>query len=62
MPGSDAKRFRALAVEALSMAAEMSDPDCRRMMTALAASYERLADYAEGRETGGTPPDRRDEQ
>ena len=44
---NNANRFRLLAIEAWGVAAEMTDPGCRRAMEVLAARYERLADHAE---------------
>jgi hypothetical protein len=56
MPRSDAKRLRFLAVEAMAAAAQMSDPNCRRIMINVAASYERLAQHAEASEADSPPP------
>jgi hypothetical protein len=36
-----------LAVEAMTVAGGMTDPDCRRMMLDVAASYELLAEHGE---------------
>jgi hypothetical protein len=47
---SEAVRLRALAAEALTIGATMTEPNCKRMMIKLAASYERLAEHAEKRE------------
>jgi hypothetical protein len=49
MPHSNVNRFRLLAIEAWSVAAEMTDPGCRRAMEGLAARYDRLADHVEQR-------------
>jgi hypothetical protein len=47
----DATRWRALAAEARLVAAAMTDPDSRENMLRIAALYERLARFAEARET-----------
>lgn len=51
MPASSdgATRWRALAAETRAVAAEMNDPEARRIMLAIAEAYERLARYAESR-------------
>jgi hypothetical protein len=46
----NATRLRLLAAEALAISANMTDAECRRIMTEVAAGYERLADHAEQRE------------
>jgi hypothetical protein len=45
----DATRWRALALEARSVAAEMTDPESQQNMLLIAALYERLARFAEAR-------------
>jgi hypothetical protein len=55
MPTRQEKRLRALAVEAFAVAAQMTDPECRRMMMGVAACYERLADNAAGRDATERP-------
>jgi len=49
LPGA-ADRWRRLEVEALTLAASMTDPQPRRIMHAIAAAYRRLAERAELRE------------
>lgn len=56
MPLSDVTRLRMLAAEALAAATQMTDANCKRSMVGLAASYERLADHAEGREPASSLP------
>jgi hypothetical protein len=46
---NDAARLRLLAAEVLTIGTGMTDPECKRDMMELAASYERLADHAEKR-------------
>jgi phosphatidylethanolamine-binding protein (PEBP) family uncharacterized protein len=43
----DAPRWRALAEEAKSVAAEMADPDAQHEMLLIAQFYEHLARFAE---------------
>jgi hypothetical protein len=50
MPHTEAERLRLLAVNALAEAAQMTDVHCKHVMIGLAASYRRLADYAEARQ------------
>jgi hypothetical protein len=47
---SESGRVRLIANEALAEADEMTHPHTKRMMVALAASFNRLADHAEKRE------------
>jgi hypothetical protein len=58
MPDGEAKRLRTLAAEALAIAEQMTDPDCRRQMFDVAACYERLADHVDARKARETrePP------
>jgi hypothetical protein len=49
LSGDDASRWRALAEEVRSVAAEMTEPDARQTMLRIAEGYERLARYAEAR-------------
>ena len=51
MPLNDTTRLRLHAAEALAIGSGMTDPECKRDKKELAASYERLADHAEKRET-----------
>jgi hypothetical protein len=44
---SGTQRLRMLAVEAMAVASQMADADCRRIMLDLAATYELLAEHAE---------------
>ena len=44
------EQWRALAAEALAFAVKLTDPEAKRMMLAIAAGYERLAQRAEERE------------
>jgi hypothetical protein len=46
----DSKRWRALAAEALDVAAQMTDPDARTIMLDIAHGYLRLAEHLEARE------------
>jgi hypothetical protein len=55
MSRSDAKRLRLLAVEALAIAGQMTDPTCKQFMFGIAQSYDRLADFAEAREPDKGP-------
>jgi hypothetical protein len=45
-----AARWWALAAEARAVAAEMTDPEARRIMLRIASWYEVLARYAEARQ------------
>jgi hypothetical protein len=45
-------RWWALAAEARSVAAEMTDPQARNVMQKIAEGYERLARRAEARQKG----------
>jgi hypothetical protein len=54
-----ANQFRMLALEAVATASEMSDPECRRAMQAIAAAFERLADRLEAIEVPPTPVPKR---
>jgi hypothetical protein len=45
-----ARQLRMLAVEVLAIADQMNDPHFKRIMIAIAASYERLAEHAAKRE------------
>src|SRR5262245_18887821 len=54
---AEVRHFRLLAAETLAAADQMTDPSCRRLMICVAASYERLADYAEQRAVAGPSPD-----
>jgi hypothetical protein len=47
----DAERWRRLETEALTLAADMTDPEPRRVMHAIAEAYRRLAERAELRKT-----------
>jgi hypothetical protein len=57
MPRSETALLRLLAAEALATSAQMTDGDCKQTMVRLAASYERLADYAEKREAASSEAD-----
>jgi hypothetical protein len=63
MPQRNVNRLRRLAVEAWTVAGEMTDPGCRRAMERLAALYEGLADHVEQRRAtssrGGASPETR---
>jgi hypothetical protein len=60
MPQARAKRFRLLAIEARSVAEQMTDEAAREEMLSLAARYDVLADRIEERE-GDEPPRDKDE-
>lgn len=47
MPSPEARHWRERAKEAARLAAQMSDPDCRRAMLQVADGYKRLAERAE---------------
>lgn len=47
MPETETDRLRRLAMEALRMAGEMTNADCRSAMIEIAAAYARLAEYVE---------------
>jgi len=49
---SDVGRWRRLEVEALTIAASMTDQEPRRVMHSIAEAYRRLAERAELRKTG----------
>jgi hypothetical protein len=55
LTGDAASRWRALAEEARSVAAEMTDPEARQSMLQIAEGYERLARYAEARAKNPQP-------
>jgi hypothetical protein len=48
--GDDAERWHKLAAETRAIAAEMTDPDAKRVMLFIAEGYKRLAEQAEARE------------
>jgi hypothetical protein len=53
-----AGRFRHLAADALAEAALVTDPAFKRLLIEMAASYGRLAERMETRETDETPTDK----
>jgi hypothetical protein len=48
-PTDDAERWRALAAEARTAAAQFADPQIKRTMLIIAAAYDRLAEHAAAR-------------
>jgi hypothetical protein len=46
-----AERWKELAAEALAVANDLSDPEARQIMLAIAGAYERLARRAEERDS-----------
>lgn len=57
MPQSKAEQLRLRAIEALTKAAEMTEPICRDAMIEVAAHYTQLADDAEEREAASPSGD-----
>ena len=51
---TDARRWRLKALEALAIAEHMTNPECRAVLLKIAASYDHLADMAEGRKPEGS--------
>jgi hypothetical protein len=50
MPSDNSSdQWRALAAEVRAIAAELRDPEAKRLMLKIAEAYERLARYAEAR-------------
>lgn len=45
------KFWRTLAEEALGVASELEDPECKRVMAGIAAAYEQLARFADLRQS-----------
>jgi hypothetical protein len=50
-----ANHLRMLALEAMAVASEMSDPECRRTLEQIATAYEALADRLEAIEAPPPP-------
>jgi hypothetical protein len=48
--GDGAEGWRKLAAETYAVAAEMTDPDAKRVMLFIAEGYKRLAEQADARE------------
>jgi len=51
MPARTARQLKQRAEEARAIAAQMRDPEAKRIMTTLALTYERLATFAALRES-----------